>query len=142
MTDQPTPEPDDPTVDDAALPKAERDKIRDTAKALGDGSLRMDSDDFRALSPRVRRRAWVRYQAAAEDREGVREKNARQRASEENHQADVEQAKHAERLREAEERTRPRRPPQSMVTHTTDTTSSTMTAEQFEAAVAERSREP
>lgn len=107
--DQPTPEPDDPTVADDQLPKADRDKIRDIAKALVDGSLRMDSDEYLALSPRVRRRAWVRYQAANEDREGVREKNARAQAAEENHQADVQVAAHAERLREQQERDRPRR---------------------------------
>jgi hypothetical protein len=108
MSDQPTPEPDDPTVADDALPKKDRDAIRDVAKALADGSLRMDSDEYQALSPRVRRRAWLRYQAANEDTEKVRERNARERAASENEQATVEIARHAERLRDADDR--PQRP--------------------------------
>lgn len=108
MTDQPTPDIDDPTIPDTQLSAADRDKIRDTAKALVDGSLRMDSDAFQALPLRIRRRAWVRYQAANEDRENVRERNAQRRAAAENHQADVEAQAYAERLREAEDRPRRR----------------------------------
>lgn len=107
MSDQ-TPLDDDPTVPDAALTQADRDAIRDTAKALVDGSLRMDSDAFQALRPRIRRRAWLRYQAAREDREDVRERNARHRAAAENEQAAVDAARLAERLREADDRPRRR----------------------------------
>jgi hypothetical protein len=126
MTDQPTPEPDDPNVSDDQLPRADRDAIRDTAKALVDGSLRMDSDAFQSLRPRIRRRAWLRYQANFEDRENVRERNARQRAARENHEADVEMQAYAERLREAEDRPRRRRD---------STTAAPGTAAAFEMAV-------
>ena len=68
---------DDPTVPDDQLPKADRDKIRATAKALIDHTLRMDSDEYTSLPPRVRRRAWERYQRANEDDEPTREKNSR-----------------------------------------------------------------
>jgi hypothetical protein len=131
MSTQPDPNTDDPAVPDAQLPQADRDKIRDIAKALVEGSLRMDADDFRALPLRIRRRAWLRYQAANEDRENVRERNARQRASVENQQATVEIARHAERLREDAEAERRRRP--RVTTETS--TAGAGTAAAFEMAV-------
>jgi len=102
MTDQPTQptdgDVDDPTVADDQLPKRDRDQIRDTAKALVAGDLRMDSDEFRSLPRRIQRRAWQRYQEHFEDPERVRERNAKMNAETEN-----ERAKREHREREEQE---------------------------------------
>jgi hypothetical protein len=115
VTDQPavdpaatTPEPeppDDPNVPDAELPRADRDAIRDTARQLIDGTMQTGSDDFAALPARVRRRAWLRYQAHFEAAESDRERAARGAVKVENAEADRlerREVRRRERLRERE----------------------------------------